>query len=605
MTTRASKQQKTGPEMWDLDGDGKRFAVAVDGLIRFAGSREECERRLTLLTLPTTRDEQDKRLGRILGALLLAAVMVGGVPRGTALAESTINPAIPVQGPYNAAPIRGNFAAAANDVNALQRMNHGASAPSDPELGQLWLETPVGETTYILRIFDDRTSTWVIIAYFDSLSSLWIAPVGGGLPQTILTDDTTDLGAYPNTVLTVTGAGPVYSFGESSPAGTIKVLSFSGATNIVENATSMILPGAADLNTVAGDMAIAVALGSGNWQVLYFNSAALIVAQGGTGRTSLTDHAVLLGSGTSPVDFAAPGTSGYPLLSTGAASDPAFGQLNVATAVTGVLPVANGGTGRSTITAYNLLLGNGTSAPTLLPPGTAGQPLVTLGAGIDPHFAVLGVVGGGTGLATLTAHAVPVGNGTAAPTMVGPGTNKYPLVGKGGAADPAFEPLDINSAAVTGVLPVANGGLGVADPTDHAVLVGSGATAVTPVGPGTSGYPLIAAGAGADPAFTPLNLAGAGITGVLPLANFSTTPSFSTVTTTGNAGIGGILTVTGVSNLNDTVVTGANIIVATNITVGANITASALPNVAAGTGKLFVCVDGAGLFYAGTGASCN
>ena len=87
MTTRATKNVKTGPEMWDLDGDGKRFAVAVDGVIRFTGSREECEQRLGILTQPTTREQQDKRLGRILGALLLAVLVGVLVPRGTAAAQ--------------------------------------------------------------------------------------------------------------------------------------------------------------------------------------------------------------------------------------------------------------------------------------------------------------------------------------------------------------------------------------------------------------------------------------------------------------------------------------------------------------------------------------
>lgn len=625
-TSRASKQPKTGPEMRDLDGDGKRWAVSVGGVIRFTGSRDECERRLEILSRPTSRERQDKSLGRIFGAIVLGLMVL--VPRGTN-ADSSINTALPAQGPYNAAPIRQNFGAAASDITALQRMNAGATAPASPVLGQLWLETPTGETTYKLKVWDNRTSVWVIVAYFDSLNSLWISPVGGGLPQTILSADTTDLGTYPNTVLTVTGAGPILSFGTTSPAGTIKVLSFSGVTTLTQNATSMILPGAANITTAAGDMAIAVALGSGNWQVMFFQSAAASVAQGGTGRTSLTQYNVLLGAGTSPVNFAAPGTSGYPLLSAGAAANPAFGQLNLTVGATGVLPVANGGTGLSAITANNLMLGNGTSAATLLPPGTAGRPLVSLGAGLNPSYAVLGAAGGGTGLATLTQYAVPVGNGTGAVTMVGPGTNKYPLVANGGAANPAFQPLDIASAGVTGILAAANGGLGVASPTDHAVLVGSGAAAVTPVGPGTNGYPLIAAGAGADPAFAQLNLAGGGITGILPMANFTTTPTFATVTTTGNAAVGGTLTVTGNANLNAALAVTSGITAATvtttgnagvgavltvtgatnlndDLTAAANITADALPTVAAGTAKHFVCIDPvSGAFYRGTGASCN
>ncbi len=519
-TTRATKQAKTGPEMHDLDGDGRRFAVSVDGIVRFTGSREECEKRLEILTRQTTREEQDKRLGRIFG--VLALIVMALVSRET-LAASTINTTLPVQNvPYNAAPIRSNFGAAAADIAALQNMNAGASAPSSPVLGQLWLETPSGQTTYTLKIWNPRQSQWVIVAYYDSLNSLWIAPVGGGLPQTILTQDTTDLGMYPNTVLTVVGAGPIYSFGSSSPAGTIKVLTFSGATNLVNNNTSLILPGGADITTIAGDMMIAVALGSGNWQSLFFNSAALCVASGGTCRQTLTVHSVLLGEGTAPVNFAVPGTSGYPLLSTGASSDPSFGQLDLTVGVTGTLPVTNGGTGLAAATIHNLLIGNGTSPLTLLAPGTSGLPLVSLGASIDPHYAVLDPAGGGTGGGTLTAHAVLVGAGVSPIVGVGPGTSKYPLVANGAGADPSFQPLDLASAGVTGILSAVNGGTGIASPTAHALLAGNAGSAMSYVGPGTANYPLIANGASADPTFTPLDLAGGGITGHLPFANMPT-----------------------------------------------------------------------------------
>lgn len=551
MSTRATKQPKTGPEVRLLD-DG-RWAVSVDGIIRFTGSREECAKRLEILSRPSSREQQDKSLGRIFGALMLGLL---GLIAAPAWATSTIDTAVPVQGPYNAAPIRQNFGNAASDVNALQRMNAGATAPSSPGLGTLWLDTPTGETMYILKTWDNRTSAWVVIAYFDSLSSLWIAPVGGGLPQTILTADTTDLGSYPNTVLTVTGAGPVYSFGTSSPAGTLKVLTFSGASQIVYNATSMILPGAVDLNTTAGSMAIAVALGSGNWQIMFFNAAALTVAQGGTGRTTLTNHAVLLGAATSPVNFAAPGTAGYPLRSTGASGDPAFGQLDLTVGVTGILPVPNGGTGLSAVAIHGLLVGNATSPMTVLPPGTTAYPLVARGAGLDPNFSVLTVPGGGTGLTTVTAHGVMIGNRASAVATSGPGTNNSPLVANGGAADPTFRPLDISTSGVTGILPTMNGGTGIFEPTAHAVLVGNAASPLSLVSPDTTGYPLLSQGAGADPAFGKLDIsAGNNVTGTLSQTNFTLTPTFTSVTTTAglsvatNAGVSGNLAVTGLTAL--------------------------------------------------------
>jgi hypothetical protein len=53
--------------------------------------------------------------------------------------------------------------------------------------------------------------------------------------------------------------------------------------------------------------------------------------------------------------------------------------VNLATNVTGTLPVANGGTGAATLTANNVLLGNGTSAVQVVAPGTAGNVLMSNG----------------------------------------------------------------------------------------------------------------------------------------------------------------------------------------------------------------------------------
>ena len=74
----------------------------------------------------------------------------------------------------------------------------------------------------------------------------------------------------------------------------------------------------------------------------------LIVSKGGTGAATLTAHGVLMGNGTSAVSASAAGTSGQPFLSGGSGADGAYGALSLSgSGVTGVLPVANGGTNSS------------------------------------------------------------------------------------------------------------------------------------------------------------------------------------------------------------------------------------------------------------------
>ena len=68
------------------------------------------------------------------------------------------------------------------------------------------------------------------------------------------------------------------------------------------------------------------------------------------------------------------------LANTGTSNDPKWDQVNVSNGVTGVLPVANGGTGASTLTANNVLLGNGASAPQVVAPGSSGNVLTSNGS---------------------------------------------------------------------------------------------------------------------------------------------------------------------------------------------------------------------------------
>jgi hypothetical protein len=68
---------------------------------------------------------------------------------------------------------------------------------------------------------------------------------------------------------------------------------------------------------------------------------------------------------------------------------PVWGALDLADADarTGILPASNGGTGRSTIAAGSVLVGNGTGVVNLAAPGAAGQVLTSAGAGVLPVFA--------------------------------------------------------------------------------------------------------------------------------------------------------------------------------------------------------------------------
>ena len=59
------KARKAGVEILWLDEN--RYAVTIDGIVRYVGTLEECERRAAILTSRDDRAAQDRALGRLSG----------------------------------------------------------------------------------------------------------------------------------------------------------------------------------------------------------------------------------------------------------------------------------------------------------------------------------------------------------------------------------------------------------------------------------------------------------------------------------------------------------------------------------------------------------
>ena len=95
------------------------------------------------------------------------------------------------------------------------------------------------------------------------------ATLGG--PLTSLASATPDLGTIASHNVNITGVTTITSFGSSaSTTFPIYQLTFAGALLLTYDATSLILPGLNNITTVAGDSAVAMYLGSGNWRVLSY-----------------------------------------------------------------------------------------------------------------------------------------------------------------------------------------------------------------------------------------------------------------------------------------------------------------------------------------------
>jgi hypothetical protein len=177
---------------------------------------------------------------------------------------------------------------------------------------------------------------------------------------------------------------------------------------------------------------------------------AVPATNGGTGQAGYAVGDLLYASTTTALSKLADVATGSALLSGGVNLAPAYGKVGLTTHVTGTLPVANGGTGATTLTSNNVLLGNGTSAPQTVAPGASGNVLTSNGttwASVAPSS------GGGGVTSAVAGNGVAVSAATGAVTFsaAAPG---YNTVGSYAMGNPAVVVVEgtTYSAANAGIV---------------------------------------------------------------------------------------------------------------------------------------------------------
>lgn len=211
-----------------------------------------------------------------------------------------------------------------------------------------------------------------------------------------------------------------------------------------------------------------------------------------------------------------------PVVGTGASLVPTCwptGALGAAAALTVPIGVPNGGTGLTTLTNHAVLLGQVTSSAGFATIGTAGRLLLDQGASADPAFTAMSGDGtlAGSGALTLGSNVVSnakfrqsaglsvVANGSSSLANVGDitGIANQVLVVNSGGTGLSFGQVNLSSAAaVTGSLILASGGTNANLTANNGGIVYSSASALAILAGTATANQVLLSGSSTTPAWS-------------------------------------------------------------------------------------------------------
>ena len=194
-----------------------------------------------------------------------------------------------------------------------------------------------------------------------NLTSLTAGNLAGTIPSAVLGSSTHYLGttavalnrASANQALT--GISSVAFPGSTSGTATLQPAAVAGTPTLTLPTATGTLIGTGDTGTVTNAML------AGSIDLTSKVTGTLPAAKGGTGLASYTTGDLLYASGSTTLASLADTATGNALLSGGTSTAPAWGKIGLSTHISGILPVANGGTGTSTAFTQGAILFAGAS----------------------------------------------------------------------------------------------------------------------------------------------------------------------------------------------------------------------------------------------------
>ena len=152
------------------------------------------------------------------------------------------------------------------NLDAMLSSHGGTSRPSYAVAGTQWIDTT--DAPWLLKQYDGTDD--ITLARINATDNTveWVQAA----EQTLTSGATVDLGSKTGRNIVVTGTSTITAFG-TTDAGVEKVVRFTNALTLTHHATSLILPSAANITTAAGDFAVFLSSGSGNWRCTGYQKA--------------------------------------------------------------------------------------------------------------------------------------------------------------------------------------------------------------------------------------------------------------------------------------------------------------------------------------------
>lgn len=177
----------------------------------------------------------------------------------------------------------------------------------------------------------------------------------------LTTDNPITLGTTGLTFAQFSGAGQITAGNGLTKSGnTIDAVGTTDRISVTSDAIDI-------ASTYAGQNSITTlgTISTGTW-----SADTIVVGKGGTGATSFTSNGIVYGNTTDALQVTSAGTQ-YQVLQAGSGGTPTFGALNLAqsAAVTGSLPLANGGTGATSAATARTALAVPTMYKAAVPSG--------------------------------------------------------------------------------------------------------------------------------------------------------------------------------------------------------------------------------------------